>query len=49
MEPPSVFSSTEAPMILVSGRAVAVITGSGGQFGPEVRSVELVQRQTGER
>lgn len=49
MEPPSVFSSTEAPLILVSGRAVAVIAGSGGRFGPEVRYVELAQPQTGER
>ncbi len=50
MDAPSVPPLTEAPMILVSGRTVAVIVGDRGRrFGPSVRYVDLTQRQTGQR
>ena len=45
-----VFPSPESRMILVSGRAVVVITGDRERrFRPEVRYLELMHRQTGER
>lgn len=49
-EAPITLQSGAAPMILVSGRAVAVITGDRRRrFEPEVRYLELTRRQTGER
>ena len=42
--------SVGPPMILVSGRAMALITGDRGRrFEPEVRWLEFMHRQTGER
>jgi hypothetical protein len=50
MEASTILPPEETRMILVSGRAVAVITGDRGRrFGPEVRYLELIHRQTGER
>ena len=49
-EAPIATQPGDARMILVAGRAVAVITGDRGRrFGPEVRYMELMHRQTGER
>ncbi len=46
-EAPTVPQPVDARMILVAGRAVAVITGDRERrFGPEVRQVELLHRQT---
>ncbi|MBI4001565.1 MAG: hypothetical protein HY348_07260 [Nitrospira defluvii] len=49
-EAPTVAQPESDEMILVVGRAIAVITGDRGrQYGPEVRQMELMQRRTGQR
>lgn len=50
VEAPTLLPSTDARMILVAVRAIAVITGDRERrFGPEVRHVELRQQQSGKR
>ena len=50
VEAPTLLPSTDARMILIAVRAIAVITGDRERrFGPEVRHVELWQQQSGER
>lgn len=49
-EVPTTVQASNGRMVLVAGRAVAVITGDRARkFGPEVRRVELLQRHTGVR
>ena len=49
-EVPTAVQPEDGRMTLVAGRAIAVITGDRARkYGPEVRRVELLQRQTGVR
>jgi hypothetical protein len=47
---PTTVQAEDGRMVLVAGRAIAVITGDRARkFAPEVRRVELLQRHTGVR
>ncbi len=49
-EAPTVVQPEDGRMVLVAGRAIAVITGERARkYEPEVRRVELLQRQAGVR